>query len=125
MKILIDSSIWIGYFRNKENEKVLDFLIDENQIVTNDLILAELVPFLINKNQKKIINLLEKVMKNTLNIDWQEIILMQTLCIKKGISGIGIPDLIIAQNCIDHNCKLFTNDNHFTQLQKIFKIELL
>lgn len=124
MKVLIDSSIWISYFRNGDNEKILDFLIDENQIVTNDIILAELIPFLIIKNQKKIISLLEKIFKNPLTIDWQEIILMQTLCLKKGINGIGIPDLIIAQNCIDNNCKVFTSDNHFSQLQKISKIEI-
>ncbi len=45
MSVLVDTSIWIEYFRNGNNFEKLDCLIDENQVVTNDLILAELTPF--------------------------------------------------------------------------------
>ncbi|MGO9146613.1 MAG: PIN domain-containing protein, partial [Desulfomonilia bacterium] len=41
MSILVDTSIWIEYFRSGNNSEKLDFLIDENLIVINDLILAE------------------------------------------------------------------------------------
>ncbi len=51
MSILIDSSVWIEYFRNGNNYEKVDFLIDENLVVTNDLILAELIPFLMIKNK--------------------------------------------------------------------------
>ena len=54
MKVLVDSSIWISYFRSGEREEVLDFLIEENVIVTNELILAELVPFLKLQNKKRL-----------------------------------------------------------------------
>jgi predicted nucleic acid-binding protein len=43
MSVLVDTSIWIEYFRTGNNSDKLDFLIDENLIVINDLILAELV----------------------------------------------------------------------------------
>jgi len=46
MRVLVDSSIWISYFRIGHREDVLDFLIEENLIVINDIILSELVPFL-------------------------------------------------------------------------------
>jgi hypothetical protein len=44
MSVLVDSSIWIDYFRNTGKADALDVLIDENLVVVNDLILAELIP---------------------------------------------------------------------------------
>ncbi len=58
MSVLVDTSIWIDYFRNGDSNHRLDYLIDENIVVTNNLILAELIPFLKIKKQKKIVELL-------------------------------------------------------------------
>ena len=55
MNILVDSSAWIDYFRSGDNSADLDILIDENMIVINDLILAELIPFLRIKKEKEIL----------------------------------------------------------------------
>ena len=63
MQVLVDSSIWIDYFRDGKKSGKLDFLIDENIVVINDIILAELVPFLRMKKQKKIISLLNSISK--------------------------------------------------------------
>ena len=49
MQILVDTSVWVDYFRSGLNSNDLDILIDENLIVTNDIILAELIPFLKKK----------------------------------------------------------------------------
>ena len=46
MEVLVDTSIWIDYFRGGEKSKDLDFLIDENLLLTNNIILAELIPYL-------------------------------------------------------------------------------
>ena len=61
MSVLVDTSIWIEYFRTGNNPEKLDFLIDENLIVINDLILAELVPSLRVRNQRKIVKLLYNI----------------------------------------------------------------
>ena len=58
MSVLVDTSVWIEYFRSGNNSGKLDLLIDENLIVINDLILAELVPSLKVRNQNKIINII-------------------------------------------------------------------
>jgi hypothetical protein len=39
MQILVDSSVWIDYFRNGFNSGKLDMYIDQNLICINDLIL--------------------------------------------------------------------------------------
>ena len=124
MSVLVDTSIWIAYLRDGDFSEKLDFFIDENLIVTNDLILTELVPFLKIRNQKKLISLLWRIKKLNLLIDWNEIIEYQYKCLKNGMNGVGIPDLIIAQNAIQNDCEIFSQDNHFFLMQDILNLSI-
>ena len=124
MSILVDTSIWIEYFRSGNNSEKLDFLIDENLIVINDLILAELVPFLKVRNQQKVINLLYNINKLSLLIDWNQIIEFQFKCLKNGLNGIGIPDLIIAQNAKQNRCEIYSLDSHFRLIKDILEFQV-
>ena len=124
MKILIDSSVWVDYFRSGIKSKIVDFLIDENLIVINEIILSELVPYLLLKKQNKVVKLLKNIELIALNINWSEIIQIQEKCLKKGINGIGIPDLIIAQNAIQNSVPIYTFDKHFTEISKVTKLKL-
>jgi len=98
-------------------------LIDENIVVTNDLILAELIPFLKIRKQKSIIELLKNINNLQLQIKWDEIIEFQVKCLKKGINGVGIPDLIIAQNAKQNDCEIYSLDTHFKLLSKALNIK--
>ena len=124
MSILVDSSIWIDYFKGGNESSKLDSLIDENLIVTNDIILTELIPFLKIKKQLKVIQLLREVSHLPLHINWDEIIDLQVKCLKNGSNGIGIPDLIIAQNAKLNNCKVYTLDKHFYLISQVSKVRL-
>ena len=125
MSVLVDTSIWIEYFRSGHCAEKLEYLIDENLIVINDLILAELVPFLKVQNQRKITELLGSISNLILNIDWNQIIEFQYRCLRNGLNGIGIPDLILAQNAKQHNCEIYSLDNHFKLMKNILKLKLL
>jgi len=124
MSVLVDTSLWIEYFRSGNNSEKLDFLIDENLIVINDLILAELVPSLKVHHQSKIVSLLYLIKKLKLAIDWNQIIEFQFKCLKNGINGIGIPDLIVAQNAIQNRCEIYSLDNHFRRMKDILGLQL-
>lgn len=124
MQTLVDTSIWIDYFRSGDYSGDLDFLIEENLVVTNDLILTKLIPFLKLKQQNKVIKLLLQVRKLTLAIDWEELIQFQFKCLKSGTNGIGIPDLIIAQNAKQNQCPIYSLDKHFSLLEKIVPVKL-
>ena len=124
MSVLVDTSIWVEYFRTGNNSEILDFLIDENLIVINDLILAELVPALRVRNQKKLIKLLKNINKLKLSINWDQIIEFQFKCLKNGLNGIGIPDLIVAQNAKQNHCNIYTLDRHFELMKDILKLQL-
>jgi len=124
MSILVDTSIWIEYFRSGNNSEKLDFLIDENIIVINDLILAELVPFLKVLKQRRVIDLLHNIKKLKLSINWDQIIDFQFKCLKMGLNGIGIPDLIVAQNAMQNGAEIYSHDNHFRLMKDILKFNL-
>lgn len=124
MSVLVDTSVWIEYFRTGINSEKLDFLIDENLVVINDLILAELVPSLRIRNQRKIINLLNNIYKLELSINWDQIVDFQFKCLKNGINGIGIPDLIVVQNAKQNNCEIYSFDGHFKLMKDVLRIQL-
>ena len=125
MPVLVDTSVWVRYFRSGDNSGKLDFLIDENLIVINDLILAELVPFLEIRNQRKLILLLSHIKKLSLHIDWDQLIDFQIKCLRSGLNRIGIPDLMVAQNAKQNHCEIFSLDNHFKLMKDIVGFDLL
>jgi hypothetical protein len=124
MSVLVDTSIWVEYFRSGNHSEKLDLLIDENLIVTNDLILAELIPFLRVRNQSKIIYLLKNINRLELSINWDQIIEYQFKCLKNGLNGIGIPDLLIVQNAEQNHCAIYSLDNHFRLMKDILDLHL-
>ena len=79
-------------------------------------------PHFILKHQ--LIELLEEISRNPLTINWQEIIHFQTQCLASGANGMGIPDLIIAQNALQNDYAIYSLDKHFVQLQRMIKITL-
>ncbi|BBO72941.1 twitching motility protein PilT [Desulfosarcina widdelii] len=123
MTVLVDSSVWIDYFKGDGNTSKLDYLIDENLIAVNDLILTELIPFLKLRNQRRLVNLLNAVYKIKLSIQWKQLMSWQYQCLKSGLNGIGIPDLIIAQNALQNDCMLYSLDHHFELIKEMIGIE--
>ena len=124
MQVLVDTSVWVDYFRGGHHSGSLDLLIDENLIVTNDLILAELIPFLRVKKQRKVIGLLHDVTKLPLQTDWDELIQFQTVRLRAGKNGIGIPDLMIAQNAKQNRCSVYSLDKHFKFIEPVIDVDI-
>jgi len=118
MSVLVDSSVWIDYFRGTEDPARLDILIEENLVVVNDLVLAEIIPALHMKGRKEIIALMNEIHCPAMNIDWDDIIQMQIICLRHGINRVGIPDLIIAQHTIQNDLEIYSIDKHFKLLAK-------
>jgi len=124
MSVLIDTSVWIDYFRHGGNADTVDFLIDEDILVINDIILAELVPFLRIRNQRTLIGLLFGIQKLAMSADWLQIMEYQYICQKNGLNGIGIPDLLIAQNARQNAVAMYSLDSHFQRLANIIGLAL-
>jgi predicted nucleic acid-binding protein len=126
MSVLVDSSVWIDYFRGSlRDEGKLEYLIDEGWISTNDLILAELLPSLMIQKESRLVALLQEIHHLPLTTNWKELVEDQVTCLRKGINGVGIPDLMIAQNARHHEALIYTHDKHFLRMAAPLKIKLL
>jgi hypothetical protein len=123
-RILVDTSIWIEYFRHKDKFSILNELIQANQICINDLILAELIPSLYERNEKEVIESLLALERIDLTIRWDSLIHMQIQNIKNGLNRVGIPNLILLQNVMDNNLLLFSIDKHFRLMQELFSFHM-
>jgi len=125
MSVLVDSSVWVDYFRGEDqNDDRLEWLITEGLVASNELILAELIPPLIIRKHIKLVSLLRAIPLLRLDIDWIGVVEDQVNCIRHGINKVGIPDLIIAQNARSHGVALFTRDKHFRLIAKQVGLEL-
>lgn len=122
--VLVDSSVWIEYFKGNDRVRVLDGLIDANAICINDLILAELLPAIAVKRETVLQDLLESVTRLDMHIDWQRIIRMQVSNLRNGLNGVGLSDLIIACNALDHDVELCSLDRHFTAMGPLHGLQL-
>ncbi|MDD3149021.1 MAG: PIN domain-containing protein, partial [Candidatus Riflebacteria bacterium] len=60
MKVLVDTSVWVEFLRGGPRAVQLDAILAEGFPATNELILAELIPALRLKKQKKLIKLLQE-----------------------------------------------------------------
>jgi len=115
--VLVDTSVWVAFFKGDDNSKILIPLLDSNRVCINDLVLAELVPSLNHRKESQIVEMLRTVERTTLKIVWSQIVEMQTMNLRNGINKVGVPDLIIAQNALQHDIPILSFDKHF-QLMK-------
>ncbi|SMO83057.1 PIN domain-containing protein [Gracilimonas mengyeensis] len=122
-KVLIDSSVWIEYFKNGGLPK-LDLLIEEGLACTNDLILTELGPALVHQKESEVFQDLLAIEKIHLSIDWEIIREYQLINLQHGINKVGIPDLIIVQQVIAEKITLCSFDKHFKLMQDHLTFEL-
>ena len=123
-KVLVDSSVWIAFFKGKKEALPVNELIDSNLVCINKLILAELVPAMHLKKEWHLIEIFSEIECLDIHINWSEIIELQKKNLENGINQVGIPDLIILQNSIYHQVPLYTFDKHFQLMSKIFDLNL-
>ena len=124
MSVLVDTSVWVEYFRGSSALEEIDFLIDESLLVTNELIQAELLPPLLTRGEDELVGLLRELPLCPLQVDWDDLVALQVACLKNGIHKVGIPDLIIAQNAIRNGLRLFSVDKHFRLLSQVIPLHL-
>jgi len=122
--VLIDSSVWIEYLKSGGLKK-LDRLIEEDLACINEIILTELAPSLLLKNEIEILEGLKAIEMIPLNVDWDIIRDYQLMNLKNRVNKVGIPDLIILQQVIEQKMSLFSFDKHFKLMQNHLQFELI
>lgn len=122
--VLIDTSVWIAYFNGKEESLPLNNLIKSNNICTNYIILAELLPTILYKNKNNLKELMLNINRLTMRTDWSKIIRMQEKNFAMGLYKIAINDLIIMQNAIDNDVELFTFNKDILEIADLHGLKI-
>ena len=116
--ILIDSSVWIDYFRGVPTPQtnLLDSLLGNELLVTGDLVLAEVLQ---GFNSDRDFNQAKKLLTSleVINLGGKEIALQaaqnfRTLR-RKGITVRKTIDTVIATRCIESGLNLLYSDRDF------------
>lgn len=123
-QVLIDTSIWVNYFRANDNAGILKQLFDDDRVVINDVILAELLPAMNLYAKKTLIEKMHALECLPVFVNWEGIIALQTQCLKQGVNGIGLPDLMIAQTAIEYKIPVFAVDKHFKMMHSFLKFDI-
>ena len=127
-KVLVDTSVWIDFFRNKETSlrnQVIQVLRAGNAYYTG-IIALELYRGSKTKKEISVLdNLFLSIEKITESDDTHKKAgLMGFELAKKGIT-IGTVDLLIAQLCLENDLTLFTLDQHFKIIGNHYPLNLL
>lgn len=113
-KILVDTSIWIEYFKGKKSVQDIIHDIKSFQSFIIGPVLAELLLGIKTANEKNLLltcmNVLP-MLEITYN-DWIDAGNTGNILRQKGIT-VPLPDLIIYSVAVKNNCALFTKDKHF------------
>jgi predicted nucleic acid-binding protein len=126
--IIVDSDIWINFFKNIENKetKELSYLLrNKIEIGTNSIIVTEILQ---GKSDDKEYQRIKYIL-NTFKIYWvdhQDILDAGDIfrACRKGnetmtSKTLQTTDCIIAANCIKNNIELFSGDKHFDIIAEI------
>jgi predicted nucleic acid-binding protein len=122
--VLVDSSVWISFFKGEEQSKRLLDLINTNSVCINELILSELLPSIVHKKETDLQLLLKEITRIEIKIKWDKIRDIQIKNLKNGINNVGLSDIIIVQNVIDHKIPIFTFDKHFLIMKKLHGFDI-
>lgn len=127
--ILVDTSVWLDYFKVKNSPygNRLDGLLEQERVCTTNLIKAEIIPGARTKEQYREL----KGYFDALPVAgepgslWEDIMETQFRLKRSGINGISIPDLIIAVVARANEKIVFTKDRDFKLIQRALPIRLL
>ena len=126
--VMVDTSVWVAYFREGDAAKsvadALDYLLSGDEVVTNEIILTELIPFMRLRREKRAEEALLALPNPELRIDWPGVRALQEKCLRAGINSVGIPDVIIALHSKGLDIPLFSIDRHFRLLAPLCGLRL-
>lgn len=125
----MDTSAWIEFFHEPRSPwgDAVDLLLGEGRVCTTSLVMVEVVSGAKNHAEyerlRKDFRALPQVEPpQTL---WEEMMALRWRLKTKGIAGVSIPDLIIAQTAYAHQKVILTRDRDFSRLRRVLDIRLL
>jgi len=126
-EVLVDTSAWIDYFRQREpSHGLVAALLEENRICCLGLILAELLQGAKGARERSVLRDFPDVfpfVKESLG-DWIKAGELSSLLRGQG-KTVGLADCFIAIAAKERGAALLTNDRHFDWLSEAVGLELI
>ena len=128
-EVLVDTSAWIEFFRNPRSKcgAAVDLLLGEERVCTTPLVIVEVVSGARNRSE---FERLQKDFAALPQVDfpqtaWVDMLESRWQLKRQGITGISIPDLIIAHVALAHRKAILTQDQGFQRMQPVLKLSLV
>ena len=126
-KYMIDSSVWINYFRDKSYEftPFIKELMEKDQVYINGIIQVELLKGAKSeKNYRSLKSSLNGL--HFLEIDKGLFDSISEAAFKLRKNGVTVPltDLVIAIQCVENGLILIEEDRHFEYIRDHFDLKL-
>lgn len=125
-QVLIDTSIWVEYFRGKDHELVsaVKDLIGTGRATLCGIVIAELLAGVRSKKS-------QDMLKETLDaLDYAEIsrgtwirVAEMTSSLRRQGLSIPLTDVVVAVLAVEHGSQLFTRDSHFERVPGLRRFE--
>lgn len=129
--VLVDTSVFIDYFRGKNNEcvKKFEYILDMNiPFGINSFIYQEVLQ---GARTEKDFNLLKEYLGSQRfyslkdkKESYESAARMYFLCRKKGITVASTVDLLIVQTVIEHDLYLLHNDKDFDLIRRVIRFKV-
>jgi predicted nucleic acid-binding protein len=124
VKVIVDTSVWIDYLKHGKHVNEIRTLLEQQRLVTNDVIMAELLPVIMHDKKKQISELLNALERIPVFVNWNNLIDAQLKCLKNGHNKIRLLDLMILQTSIEYSVEIFSVDKHFHALAELFQVKI-
>ena len=128
MGTLIDSTLWVDYFRARTpvriKEQVIPF-IDDAEAAICEPVRFEILSAALRGERKQIEETFSTmpILSAPANL-WRAATVLGQRCIDEGVQPRSM-DLLIAIICLHHEAELVTFDNHFAQIAKACPLKIL
>jgi len=126
-KILIDTSVWIEYFRNRSSNisNKVDETLSKKEVFVPKIVIAELIQ---GAKSEREVSIIRDFLEAFNIIDQKEDTWFKagelSFSLKKKGKMVNLTDCYIAVIAQEHNCQIFTLDEHFKEIQKSLNIRL-
>lgn len=127
-RVLIDTSVWIGYFKGIDNQfaEKVDEVLTFSEVYVPRVVIAELIQ---GAKSEKEVSVIEEFIGAFNIVDqtedtWMKAGRLSFSMKRKGVS-INIIDCYIAVIADKNNCKIFSLDEHFRTIKKFIRLELI
>jgi hypothetical protein len=127
-KILIDTSVWIEYLRNRSSSlgNKLDEILSRKEVYVPKIVVAELIQ---GAKSEREVSIIKDFLEAFNIIDQEENTWFKagelSFDLKKKDKIVNLTDCYIAVIAQEHRCQIFTLDEHFKNIQKSLNISLI